>query len=931
MKKLTIIIILLSCFCSMSHAQNKSTQFKHGKLPNGLTYYIQQTTQNPGAADFYLVQNVGALMENADQNGLAHVLEHMAFHATTSFPEGIPAFLQRHGINTFNANTGYDETIYNINNIPVATQEVVDSCILALRDWSGFLTLKPEDMDQERKVIREERRLRMTLSKRMQGLAEPYLYNHSKYATHNIIGSVEVVRDFTPEQLKSYYQDFYRPDQQAVIIIGDINVEKTEKKVRELFIPIPKRENPKPRLVYNIEDNTSPLYAKLIDKDIPNQSVMLVKRFREIEKPTTEEMIREILLRDFYNEIMRGFLAEYVEAGESYILTAGVVLKDLVRNYDNLNIALVSLPGKEKEALQQLLNQIASIHQYGFTDEILKPMFVNYQNNVRENLQQTEHIPNNVYLQIFKDNFLLHYPLCSVKEKLETTLQVLDTLSASTFQTWIAQWYNNNNNWAFLMQGNDANYPFPVSNEIISMIQESHKTANNPQLIQTATINELENLIDFNLPEGQIVKSKQIKTLDAEEWTLSNGAKVYYKYTDGNKGLFNLLAGSKGGRSLLKAEDLPSADALTALAQQSGVYKYDGKSISFWAQQQNINMHLALEERSESIGISAPSENADNAFQYLYLTLQKPRFDTVLFERFVAINEMTQSNARPTVNDSIRETISGIRRVDSPRLWKKDSNYYKAMNYNRMTEIFQERFQNASDFTFYLVGDISKENARRLITRYIASLPSTYNTETAIEHQYDRQGNITQDVEVGIPDAKYMVSIEYENHLKTKPSEAICMRIIRMYLQHKLMERIRGNEGAAYTVQVQGGANIHPYKQEIFIRFATELAKGPQMRALVHEQIQQFIQNGISDEETEDYILAIKKEEKAIRETSYNTIGFWTDNLQFYNKTGKTMDAPEFFDNVINKIKGKDVKTFAQKFFKSATCIDLVIKSRNQH
>ena len=174
------------------------------------------------------------------------------------------------------------------------------------------------------------------------------------------------------------------------------------------------------------------------------------------------------------------------------------------------------------------------------------------------------------------------------------------------------------------------------------------------------------------------------------------------------------------------------------------------------------------------------------------------------------------------------------------------------MNYNRMTEIFQERFQNASDFTFYLVGDISKENARRLITRYIASLPSTYNTETAIEHQYDRQGNITQDVEVGIPDAKYMVSIEYENHLKTKPSEAICMRIIRMYLQHKLMERIRGNEGAAYAVQVQGGANIHPYKQEIFIRFATELAKGPQMRALVHEQIQQFIQNGISDEETED-------------------------------------------------------------------------------
>ncbi len=927
MKKLNLLIILLIGVCFIGYSQAFNSQFRYGQLPNGLKYYIQHTKQNQGTADFYLVQNVGALMEEADQNGLAHALEHMAFHATASFPEGVPAFLQRHGIATFNANTGYDETIYNINNIPVGTQEMVDSCILVLRDWAGFLELKPEDMEQERKIIREERRLRMTLSKRIQGLAEPYLYNHSKYSTHNIIGSLEVINNFTPEQLKRYYQDFYRPDQQAVVIIGDIDVEKTEKKVKQQFSLIPRKENSKPRVIYTIEDNETPLYAKLIDKDIPNQSILLAKRFHEIKSPTIEEMIREILLRDFYNKIVKGFLQKYIEEGESYILTADVTLKDLVRNYDNLNIAFVSLPGKEKEALQQLLDQIALIHRYGFTDEILQPMFVDYQNNVHENLQQLDRIPNNVYLQIFKDNFLLHHSLCTVEEKLETTLQVLDTLSAGTFQTWIAQWYGNNNNWTFLMQGNDSNYPFPEMDEIFEMIQKSHISTDTSINIRTSISDEIEQLIDFDITEGQIIKSRKIKSLGAEEWILSNGAKVYYKYTDADKGLFNFLAGSKGGRSLLNADDLPSADALVALVQQNGVYKYDGERIGFWAQKRGIGMQIALDERTESINLFAPKENADNAFQYLYLTLQYPRFDTILFERFVAINQIAQFNSRSTVNDTIREALLHIRQVPSPRIWKKDSAYFKAMNYSRMSEIFRDRFQNASDFVYFLVGDINKEDARKLITRYISSLSSKHVKEIAVDHQYYRQGNITEDVEVSIPDAKYMISIEYENQLNTNIREEICMRIIQMHLQRMLMEKIRGIEGAAYAVQVQGGAQTYPYKQEIFIRFVTELGKGPRMRSMVHEYIQQFLREGISREEIEDYILAIKKEERKARE-NYNTIGYWTDQLQFYNKLGKSMRMPESFARIFDKINEKDVKSFAQKFFNSATCMDLVVKSK---
>jgi hypothetical protein len=248
------LLLLLLFFCSSCFvvAQESSGVFRYGKLKNGLTYYIRHTEVQSGYADYYLVQNVGSLLEDDNQNGLAHVLEHMAFHSTQSFPDGVPAFLQRHGVETFNAVTKYDETIYHIDHVPTASRVLVDSCVLVLRDWSGFLKLKSEDMDQERKVIREERRVRMNVSKRVKKMAEPYLYNGSKYAIHDIIGTVDVVQNFTPEQLRSYYNDFYRPDQQAVMIIGDIDVEQVETTVKRLFDPIPKRKNPKPRLVYKI-------------------------------------------------------------------------------------------------------------------------------------------------------------------------------------------------------------------------------------------------------------------------------------------------------------------------------------------------------------------------------------------------------------------------------------------------------------------------------------------------------------------------------------------------------------------------------------------------------------------------------------------------------------------------------------------------------
>lgn len=925
MKSLWLLLFL--CSCRLAVAQE--SMFRYGKLENGLTYYIRHTAVQPGYADYYLVQNVGSLMEEEEQNGLAHVLEHMAFHATESFPEGVPAFLQRHGVENFNAVTKYDETIYHIDHVPATTSEFADSCVLVLRDWSGFLLLKPEEMDQERKVIREERRVRMNVSKRIQKMAEPYLYNGSKYAVHDIIGSVEIVQHFTPEQLRDYYRDYYRPDQQAVIILGDVDVARVEAVVKRLFGPIPKRVNPKPRLVYGIEDHEEPLYAKLIDKEIPNSSIQLVKRIPCPHVQSLGEMLRETLLRDFYNSIMKGFITEYVEAGESYLLGAGAWISNLVRNYDSFNLVMTSLPGKEKEALQQLLNRVEYAHRFGFTDEVLRPLIEEYRQSVKSNMGREESMPNSVFLQIYQDHFLQGRPLCTVDEKLAATLTVLDSLSAESFRDWISGWYGKRENWVFLMQGNDSTYPFPESREIEEMMRNSRSAKMEEMQPREQVMAENTELIDFEIQPGKIVKEKKIKALDAEEWVLDNGARIYYKYTDGNEGMFNLLAGSPGGRSLVEAGDLPSADALSALFLQGGLYKYDMNTLGFFLKDHSVDMNLSLDERSESISVAGVSEDIELAFQLFYLAMERPRFDSVLYNRFVAISRMNREHAKATINDTISDMLSAIRRVESPRLWKKDTAYYSAMDYDRMIRIYKDRFRDASDFTFYLVGDVERAKARDLVAKYVGAIPSEYRKEKAVEHLYEREENITEDVEVNMPDRKYMVSIEFLNTLKTKPIEELCMRILKMYCQYHFQEKIRGDQGAAYSVQVLGGASSLPhYSQELFIRFATSLDEGPRMRALVHEQIREFLKQGMTDEEVEDFILAIKKEKKSADDVVYNTIVFWTDNLQFYNKTGKRMDAPIYFDSIIDKIKAKDVLVFARKFFNTAQCVDLVIKSK---
>ncbi len=923
MKNILLLIIISIQIRRLLHAQDSPSIFRHGKLENGLTYYVRHTNLQPGKADFYLVQNVGALMEDDNQNGLAHFLEHMAFNGSESFKEGIPNFLKRHGVTQFNAHTGQDETVYYMTNVPTNNKELVDSCIIVMKDWSGFLLLKPDEIDKERGVIQEERRMRRNLGTRLKEQTDAHVYNHSKYATHDIIGSEEILKNFTPEELRAYYNDFYRPDLQAVIVVGDVDAAKIEAEIQRLFNPIPKRVNPKPRLVYEIQDNAFPLYAKAFDKEMTEASMTLLKRVKQNSPASLKEMMKQNLINRFYNQIMEKYLRKYVETQNPSFLETMVGFGGLVRNYDRWNIYIQAYPHKERQALKELMEEIERIHQYAINDKEVKEQVNAYLSGLDETEKNKDKFPNEVYVQMYQNNFLEGKPLTSIEEDIALSREILSGLTTKDVQDWIASWNSDSKNWVFIMQGNDPDYDFPTQEEILNIMQE----ARHKKLSSHAEEVKAVPLIDFEIKSGSIVKTKKIKMLDAEEWTLSNGCKVYYKFSDQDGMKVSLLGESAGGQSLLPVEDLPSATALSTLIMYSGLYKHNTEMMQAILKGHHIMPNITLGETFEGVSGVCDNNETEMLFQIIYLFFEHPRFDRNDFDKYVYMNKLQVENTPRTVNDTISEQMQQLRMKESPRLWKADSKFYDAMNYDKMVAIYKDRFQDASDFTFYLTGNIQREEAQALVAKYLGAIPSTYRKEKAVHYDLQKKGSITETIVANIPDNKYMTNIEYRNSLKLKPVENLAIDVIRFALSNRYHEIIREDEGGAYGVNVGAAYENAPKPaQMISVNFQSNTEKGDQMRAIVHEQIDKLIAEGVSEDDVNDMILMMKKGRAGVLENRGNA--HWQEALRYYVQTGKDLDSPDLFEKPLEKLNPKIVQEVARKFFATAECIDIVVRSK---
>ncbi|MEA3503736.1 MAG: pitrilysin family protein, partial [Bacteroidota bacterium] len=584
MKSISSYLVAILAFCFTSINAQAQMQIPEvpidkdvvtGTLDNGMRYYIRKNNLPKERADFYIVHNVGAILETEEQNGLAHFCEHMAFNGTKNFPKkGVLNFLEKIGVkfgHNVNAFTGQDVTCYNLNDVPVTNELWLDSALLVLNDWSHYISFENEEIDAERGVIHEEWRTRRNARFRMQKENFGVMFNNSKYSKRDVIGEIDVIDNCSYETMKTFYHDWYRTDLQALIIVGDIDIKKMEEKVKTLFSKIPRNENAKERYNIEIPDNDEPLINIATDPEASSINIQVMYK-HDIIKPEDKNqaylMIQ--LLRKFSSQMLNNRFAELLQTENPPFVMGQGGYGSLARTKDIFHLFAVATPKKEQIALTTLLSEAEKVKRFGFTTSELERVKKVFLSDLETQYKDKDNRKNNSFVWKYFSNFLTNEPIPSLDFEYEFYKQIVPMLTVEQINPLAKSFVTDNNIVVTITGPEKDKKSLPTKEDVLNTLKE----------VKTAELEAYKEEVNneplmTNIPKaGKIVEENSIEKLGATELTLSNGIKVIYKKTDFKDDQILMSAYSFGGTSLYNVEDLPSAGFATSLIEQYGIGEF---------------------------------------------------------------------------------------------------------------------------------------------------------------------------------------------------------------------------------------------------------------------------------------------------------------------------------------------------------------------
>ena len=923
-----LLVSFLFLLSSPAHAQMKG--LRKGSLPNGLTYYIYNDGSASGDAQYYLYQNVGAIMENKDEMGLAHVLEHLAFNTTDHFPTGVMSFLRKNNLNDFEAFTGVDDTRYAIHNVPSTNDELNDKVLWILRDWCHGIKITPQDVEKERGIILEEWRHRAGVNRRLTDAIAPVVYNQSGYATHNVIGSLDFLQSFQQKQVKAFYDKWYRPNLQFIAVIGDVDLDKTEAKIQSIFKTLPNKLAPAvDTQVRNIPVNDKPLYLRFIDPENKSASFGLYQRYETPGNAQEEARTRQFIFTKFFNTLAPKRFAMLKNADKEKFIAADLSLSPLVRDYSQMAWDMVPYQGEAQAALQQLLAVRANLRDKGFTEAEFNAEKEAMYNGMKDVLEAKGlGTPDNA-LMLFRQNYLYGIPVKDFRSQISRNLETLVELEVSDINAWLK---------SLLDDKNLAFVTYSKSKEEMNITEDEFNTAlknasSNDDLAQAANVKPITNLIDYNLVPGKITSETTLKKLQSKVWKLSNGARVIYKYVPEAKGRFFFAGSSIGGKSVVPATELANYTAMRSLLMQSGVYNYNRNQLAQWLQGKDLNLSLSLEDYSDGIGGSAAVANADDFFGYLHLVLSKQNFSKAAFDKYIQRSVYLYDN-RPlsgmeAVQDSIRQLLYPVSTLN-PR---QDEKFFHSMQYDQLAEQFQKHLGDASGFTYCLMGDIPEAKARELITRYIASLKGSGKPAVTSVTPLDFAASapvIKHTFETETDGGMAEIEISYSNKQKLTDREQAALEVLRALLERRYFDVLREKEHLTYTIGVQSTYNSQPEASEnLSIHLSTAAEHIDRVLTLVYQFIEDVKAGRISADDFKAAMvpLAVQEEDANAQQNTADP-SLWMGLLNVYAETGEELSPSDSSSSepIFKTLTEQDIAQVATKILTQAKQREIIVK-----
>jgi zinc protease len=896
-----------------------------GQLDNGLKYYIRKNVRPEERADFYIVHNVGAILENDDQDGLAHFCEHMAFNGTKNFPKkGVLNFLERIGVkfgHNVNAFTGTDVTCYNLNDVPTTNELWIDSALMVLHDWSNYVSFEDEEIDAERGVLHEEWRTRRNANFRMRKKTMDVTYNNSKYSKRDVIGQLDVIDNCSYETMRDFYNDWYRTDLQAVIIVGDIDVEKMEQKVIALFSEIPKHENPKERYDIEIPDNEEPLIGVVTDPEANN--IMIQVYFKhDIVEPEQKDQSYLILtlMKDFCISMLNNRFSELVQKPDPPFVVGQCYYGSLSRTKDMFALFSIASPQKEQIALTTLLTEAEKVKRYGFTISEFERAKKEFLSDLETSYKDKDNRTNNSFVWKYFNHFLINEPIPSLDFYYTMTNQIVPFLDVEQINM-LAKTFITDKNIVVTISGPEKDLEsLPTKEDILKEfenIKSAEVEAYKDEMSDKPLIEEIPK-------PGEIVNETKNEQFDATEWTLSNGVKVIFKKTDFKDDEILMSAFSLGGASLYNLEDLPSANLASTFIGQYGLGDFNSIDLKKILTGKVVSVNPYINGEEEGFNASSSVNDLETLFKLTYLYFANPRFDEgahdAFMERISAYFQNMSLDPQKVFNDSV-EVINADHH---PRVQPFNIEYLKKVEFEKIKRIYQDRFADANNFIFVFVGNIDVETFKPLVETYLASLPNVENDETYKDNGVRAPKNtvervITKKLEV----PKSTVTINYSGEFDYDDYfERINAKIIDHVLELRFTEVIREKEGGTYGVRVRLSTSKYPWENyNLTIKFDCDNEKAEKLKKLVYKEIEKIVKEGPSQtdlDKAKKYF--VKKREEGLKENN-----FWLNkmkNAYYYGSENIKLDD---YNEIIDKVTIKSVKKTAKKHIDPSKYVEVLL------
>lgn len=930
-----VALLIGFLFSPFSPANAQMNGLRKGKLANGLTYYIYNDGSATGEAQYYLYQNVGAILENDEEMGLAHVLEHLAFNTTDHFPNGVMNFLRSNNLNDFEAFTGVDDTRYAVHNVPTNDAKLNENMLWVLRDWCHGVKMTPKDIEKERGIILEEWRHRSGVDRRLTDAIAPVVYNHAGYATHNVIGSQKILETFQQKQVKLFYDKWYRPNMQFIAVIGDVDVDQMEKNIQTVFKTLPAKQapavNPQTR---QIPDNTTPLYMRFIDPENKSASFGLYQRYEVKGNAPEEDRVRQFIFTKFFNTLAPKRFVMLKNADKESYIAAEVSLSPLVRNYYQMAWDMVPYQGNEQKALQQMLAVRDNLRDQGFTATEFNAEKEKMYNGMKDVLEAKGlGTPDNA-LMLFRQNFLYDIPVQDFRGQINRNLETLVELEVEDMNAWMKSLLNDNN-LAFVTYSKSQSEMNITENDLMAALKAKSSFSD---MARADGMKPISQLIDFPLTGGKIVSEKQLKTLQAKEWTLSNGAKVLYRNVPELSGKFLFAGSAEGGKSIVPAQELANYNAMRSLLMQSGVYNYNRNQLAQWLQGKDINLSLSLEDYSDGIGGNAPVDKADDFFSYLYLILSRQNFSKSAFDKYIQRNLYVYENRATTGMAAVQDSIQQLLYPVSAMNPRQDEAFFKSVQFDKLQEQFQAHLGDASRFTYCLIGDIPEAKAKELVLRYIGSLKGEGKPVKTTIQPMDFSSStpvIKRTFETETEGGMAEIEISFANKQKLSEREQAALEVMRGLLERRYFDVLREKEHLTYTVGVQSNYTSQPVAGEsLNIHLSTAKENADKAVSLVYSILDDVKAGRFTADEFKAAMvpLAVDEEQAGAASQSNSDPSVWMALLNIYAETGNELSPNDNAASapVFKTLTPQDITTVAMKVMTNAKQREIIVKPAAQ-